>query len=108
MIEPERILYYFENVALLLGETEPQVLNHEWSPQRLKGVRELMRTFYKFCHVGTQRLHKCEHLEWEAEFLDAEKALADSGWMKSWEQRDAEVMREGYKAFASLPGKRGV
>jgi HEPN domain-containing protein len=77
MIEPERILYYLENVCLLVGEDPPEG----------EDLRRIWSELYRFCHIGTSALHSCKHPDWERQFLECEKELVASGYMKAYESR---------------------
>ena len=78
MIEPERILYYLENLSLLIWD----------GPETPEDYQMFQNEVYMFCHLGTDRLHSCRHPDWEQKFLDSEKALVDSGYMKPYETRN--------------------
>lgn len=96
MIPAERVLYYFEHVALLLDEscmrdTEPKTEGHkEWIEFHQRQLDKFMQTFYMFCHVGTAEMHSCQHADWEELFLKHEKEMIDSHHMKPYEQSKAE------------------
>jgi hypothetical protein len=99
MIEPERILYYFEHVALLFCEAEvmgeaqedgSRPIHYEWSDEFKKSMEKFLSCFYIFCHVGTASMHKCQHPDWEEMFLKWEKEMIDSGHMKPYDVRKQE------------------
>jgi hypothetical protein len=76
MINPERILYYIENVCLMTdgGSTI--------SPEEKE---TFFKELYMWCHVGTAQMHSCEHPNWEEEFFEAERKMIASGFMRSYD-----------------------
>lgn len=74
MIEPERILYYMENLSYLLEDDKEQ-------------AEIFMKKLYSYCHIGTASMHHCQHPDWEEDFLKDEKALIDSGNMTPYHER---------------------
>ena len=85
MIEPDRILYYFENVSV---EFDPE---DELDKEELK---KFLRQLYMFTHLGTEELHHCRHPEWEQDFLKAEQELIAAGRMVPYADRKAESQRK--------------
>lgn len=93
MIEPERVLYYFEHVALLLDEDEHMLEGNIPEDQKefhRKQIRKFLDTFYIFCHVGTAAMHACQHPDWEEMFLKYEQEMIDSFHMKPYHQKKEE------------------
>lgn len=94
MIEPERILYYFEHVALLIDDQcmeDSTTQGHEdWRKFHQESLRKFLDTFYMFCHIGTASMHGCQHPDWEADFLKIEQQMIDAKQMKPYVERKAE------------------
>lgn len=87
MIEPERVLRYFERVSFYLDEERLPEWGERTAEEKatlFANMQEFLKTFYIFCHVGTAGLHKCQHPQWEEMFLKAEQEMVDSGRMTAY------------------------
>ena len=81
MIEPERILHYFESLSYLLEDDFDRYDGKDEIAYR-KRLEQFFKKFYMYSHIGTT--HRCKHEDWEEEFLKDEKALIEAGCMEAY------------------------
>jgi hypothetical protein len=105
MIEPERVLHYFECISHYLDEERLPEWGERTPEEKeifYQNMDKFMKTFYIFCHVGTAGLHKCQHPDWEEMFLKAEQELVDTGNVTPWAVKKQRIA-DGWEPPQSPP-----